>query len=271
MIERIKHYISVGACFARLAIQRQLEYPLFLVSWLLGIPTYWLTSILMLKVLIVRFNSIGGWTFPQLTFIYGLGLLSHGIMVIVFIQYWGIGRMVIHGSFDLMLLRPMSIFFQLSVNYINFIGLFDLIPGAIIFAYGCYSINFHWSILNIIKLLFVILGGVLIRASFYMTIGCISFWTKANNSLVGLGQMLFQYGTIYPLSIYPYLFQALLTFVIPVGFISFYPSCEFLSQNHAFALPLGMAVWTPIVGLLMFGAARLMFVFGLKHYESSGS
>lgn len=271
MLSFIRHHVSVSVCFARLAVQRQLEYPLFLVSWFLMIPTQYFAGVWMLKIIVDRFQPLNGWSFHQLAFVYGLGLLSHGLQVIFFIQTWNIDGMVIRGGFDRMLLRPMNVFFQFVVHYVNFIGLIDLIPGSVIFLYACNQVGFAWTLPNILKLLAVILGGMFIRAAIYTISGSVAFWTKASRSMVGLVGMLFERTTMYPLSLYPMAVQMLLTFLIPVGFICFYPACEFLTQDDRFILPLGLALWTPLVGILMFAAAHAVFKFGLSKYESAGS
>jgi ABC-2 type transport system permease protein len=267
----LRHYYSVAACFARLAIQRQLEYPLFLFSWLMMIPIQYFSGIWMLKIIVDRFQPLDGWGFPELSFIYGLALLSHGIMVVLFINTWHMDHMVINGAFDRLLLRPMNVFFQLVASYFNFIGLIDLIPGTIIFLYGCHLVGFEWSAANIVKLILVIIGGVLIRASLFIMLGTIAFWTKRNASMVGFTLAMLERATMYPLGIYPYLIQVLFTFLIPIGFISFYPSAEFLHKANGFHLPTNLAIWTPVIGIVCFLLSQQVFKFGLKNYESSGS
>ena len=271
MMSAVRHYASVAACFARLAIQRQLEYPLFLISWLLMIPIQYFSGIWMLRIIIDRFQPLNGWAFPELAFIYGLGLLSHGILVVLFINTWHMDSMVIHGQFDRLLLRPMNVFFQLVASYFNFIGLIDLIPGTIIFLYGCHLVGFEWSLVNIGKLALVLVGGVLIRAALYISLGTIAFWTKRNASMVRFAETMLERATMYPLSIYPYLVQALFTFVLPIGFISFYPATDFLRKETGFEIPLDFALWTPLIGIACFALAQALFKLGLKNYESSGS
>lgn len=271
MFTSIKHYLSVGYYFAKLSLQRQLEYPLFLVSWLLMVPLQWFAGIMMLKLIVYKFHALQGWDFPQLAFLYGLSLLSHGIMVVLFIRTWGMGNMVVHGEFDRMLLRPMGVFFQLTVNYINLIGMFDIIPGIIIFLYGCKSVHFKVNLLNVIAVIAVIASGVIIRAAFYIILGTLSFWTKRNNSLVDLGQMLLLYGTSYPITMYPYLIQVFLTFIMPIGFISFYPACEFLGKSGSFNFPISQSVIAILSGILFFVISQLLFKLGLRNYESAGS
>lgn len=271
MFSTVKHYMSVAIYFSKLAVQRQLEYPLFLVSWLIMVPLQWLAGIWMLKLLVYRFHALQGWDYPKLAFLYGLSILSHGLMVILFIRTWHMDSMVVHGDFDRMLLRPLNVFFQLAVNYINLIGVFDIIPGIIIFAYGCKSVHFSFDFQNTILLILVVAGGLLIRTAFYIFTGTISFWTKRSYPLVSMGQMLMLYGTTYPLSIYPYIIQVLLTFVLPIGFISFYPACEFLGMSGSFVFPVKQSLLAIIVGIVFFKASQIFFKIGLKNYESSGS
>ncbi|MBJ6363694.1 ABC transporter permease [Paenibacillus sp. GCM10012307] len=272
MVTTIRHYFSVAACFARLAVQRQLEYPLFLFSWLLMIPIQYFSGIWMLKIIVDRFQPLNGWDFPELAFLYGLGLLSHGMLVVFFINTWQIDNMVIQGTFDRLLLRPMSVFFQLVASYVNFIGLIDCIPGLIIFLYGCQLVGFEWTLGNIIKLLLVLIGGVLIRASLFISLGTIAFWTKRNASMVGFTLSMLERGTMYPLGIYPYVLQVIFTFIIPIGFISFYPAAEFLGKgSESFQLPLNFALATPAVGLACFMLSQWIFRRGMRSYESAGS
>jgi len=66
------------------------------------------------------------------------------------------------------------------------------------------------------------------------------------------------------------LIQALFTFVIPIGFISFYPASAFLDHDR-FVLPFDLALLTPGIGLMFFGLSQLIFNRGLRKYESAGT
>ncbi len=271
MVSTVRHYYSVAYCFARLAIQRQLEYPLFLVSWFLMIPIAYFSGLWMLKIITDRFQSLNGWDFSQLAFIYSLGQFSHGLLVVFFITTWYIDGMVINGEFDRLLLRPMNVFFQLVVSYVNFIGIVDLLPGTILFIYASHLVSFEWSFLNILKLILIVIGGTLIRAALFICLSSVSFWTKRSTSLIGFTLNLLERTTMYPLNIYPIVLQMLFTFLIPIGFISFYPASEFLGQSSGFHIPLSMALWTPVVGVIFYLISQLIFNLGMRKYESAGS
>lgn len=271
MLKRLIYYIKLANCSSKLSIKRQMEYPAFLISWLIKIPVQYFSGIWMLKVITDKFQNINGWDFKELAFIYGLSLLSNGLMVIIFTQTRYMDSMIIKGEFDRMILRPADIFFQFVTYSINFIGLIDLIPGIIIFIYACDNIHFVWNGINFIKLFGVIVGGTMIRGAFYIIMGSIAFWTKKNSSLISTGITMLERTTMYPLSIYPFFIQILFTVVLPFGFISFYPACEFLGQEDRFLVPVGLSVWTPLIGCVCFFVAICIFRNGLKIYESSGS
>ena len=162
----------------KMELMAQMEYPAFLVGWFLSNLLQFAVGIGTLWVVISRFNSINGWDFGQIAFLYGIGIISHALTVIIFIQTWTIDYFVIHGQFDRMLTRPMGVFFQYITCSVNLIGLTDLLPGLIIFFAGAAAVGFTWSLYNIALLLFVIAGAVLIRGGLYMIMGSTGFWTK---------------------------------------------------------------------------------------------
>ena len=271
MFSTLKHYVSVATCFIRLSIQKQFEYPMDIISCFVMIPLMYGTGVLLLYFMVESYQPLAGWTFSQLVFLYGIGYLSHGLMMVFSAQNWWMESYVIRGEFDRMLLRPINVFFHFTVTYINIIGFMDVAVGTTIFLYGCKLIGFNWSFGNIIKIALIVIGAALIRSSIF-TIFCSSaFWTKRCESLNLLLNEFLERTTLYPMSIYPYFLQLILTFLIPVAFISFYPACEFLGQNSRFEIPLGMSVLTPVIGVFLFIVANLVFNYGLKKYESAGS
>ncbi len=271
MLDTLHHYLSVYRLTLRLSLQRQLEYPKPLVSWLFFVPIQYFSGVWMLKVLADRFQPIAGWTFPQIAFVYGLGSLSQSIWTILFIQTMFVDDYVLQGGFDRMLLRPMNVFFQFTFTNLNLIGLIDLFSALTIFTIASEMVGFTWKLGNILKLFLAILGAVLIRAGLFTTITSASFWVKRISSLRQITHEFLSRTSFYPLSIYPYLLQMVLTFVMPVGFIAFYPACEFLNQGKLSILPVSLAIWTPIVGVFVYGLSQFVFHSGLHRYESSGS
>ena len=272
--ERIGHYFDVLRYSMVLALKSEMEYSSYTFCWLLMIPIEIFSGFYVLKVLLDRVGTLNGWTFGQVAFLYGLGVFSHGFQDLFFIQTRHIEHYVLRGEFDRYLVRPMGVFFQFCIGTVNLCGIYDLIPGVIIFLYGCSQVGFQWSLFNIVRLLLVILGGTLIQASIYTLTSSVAFWTKKSSMFVTVNLQLFDKTTQWPMAIYPGWFIRLFSFLIPMGFVSFYPACGFLElkSSVAFPLPLEMTLWTPLVGILWFWLAKKFFYLGLrKKYESAGS
>ena len=271
MLADLRHHLSVAAFYGRLSVQRTLEYPFSILGIVVALGFTYIWIGFTLKILVDRFQPLSGWTFPQLAFLYGLSLMSRGVMSILSFQSRLIDRFVTRGEFDLLLIRPLDVTFQFSFNNINVVGFLHLIIGTGYFLYGARLTQFTWTPISLVEVLLVVVGGTLIYWSYLTIISAMAFWTMRSQPLVDASMELLARGTWYPLTVYPWFMQALLTFVFPLGFIGFYPACDFLGQNDNTSLPLDVALWTPAVGIAMLALALIVFRAGLRRYESAGS
>jgi ABC-2 type transport system permease protein len=232
------------------------------------IPLQYFSGIWMIHVIVERFQALAGWTFPQIAFLYGLGLISHGIQVAFFIPIWDIERHLQVGKFDRLKLRPIEIFFQLLCNQFNLIGLVDLIPAITIFVYGTRAVGFVWTAVHVLELMAVIGGGVLIRVGIYTMVGSIAFYTQRSRPLIGVSDRLFYQCTSYPLTIYPVPLQWVLTALFPAAFIAFYPAAAFLGKSSHGLMPYFL---TALVGIGVYLMGMGVFYRGLRRYDGSGT
>ncbi len=270
MISSLKHHFTVAAHLMKMSVQTSLEYRAEIVGWLFANPIQFVFGLATIKFVIAEFGTLGGWTFGELAFLYGLAVLSHGLSVILFVQTWWMGSAILDGEFDILMLRPMNVLFQFFFDRFNIIGITDLIPGVVIFIYGCTEVRFVWSFVNILMLVSVLIGATLIRGAVYLLTGSLAFWTKSRNSFAITNMIVFDQMTKYPLSIYPRAIQMIFTFLIPLGFIAFYPANDFLGKSGDIFS--GLLPWIALaVGVFVFWAATRVFRRGLKKYESAGS
>lgn len=267
----LRRYLFMAKTFFVINVQCGLEYPAYLLGWLISNPLQCVFGIVTVKVVVDNFHTFAGWDFHQLAFMYGLGVVSHGLSVVLFVQTWGMDSMATSGGYDRMMLRPLNVFFQLCFMYFNFIGFTDMIPGVMIFIYGCVTTGFQPTLLNLFNLLLVLTGATLIRGGIYTLNGALSFWVKRTAQLVGVYMQLFNYTEQYPLQIFPKILQWLFTFIFPIGFISFYPAGSFLHKAAPFSLRGDLCLWTLLIGLFIYFLSMAVFQRGLRRYESSGS
>lgn len=267
----LAHYLSVTIYSIKMALLTIVEYPSNILGWLLSNPIQFLLGFAAIRFAVEQFGEINGWNYGQLAFLYGISVISHALSMIFFVQGWFMGFYVIEGEFDRFLTRPMSVLYQFFFTNINVFGLTDLIPGILVFLYGCVKTDFPFTVSNAVGILVMLTGAVLIRGGIYILLGSTSFWTKSANDFGQFTQEIFDKTTMYPLSMYPESLQLILTFLIPIGWVSFYPASELLGIEHSFSTG-NLGVWITLgVGIVTMLIAGFVFQTGLKQYESAGN
>ena len=271
IIKRFLYYMDVTAAHLKMAVLQIVEYPTAILGWLISNPIQFLLGFATIKFVVEQFGNINGWDYGQLAFLYGISVLSHALSMIVFVNGWFMGWWVLDGEFDRLLTRPLSVVFQFFFTNINVMGLTDLVPGIVVFAYGCYKVNFTWSLGNVLFVLIVLTGATLIRGGIYIMLGSTSFWTRSTQEFGSFSQEIMDKTTLYPISMYPEGFQFVLTYLIPIGWVSFYPASALLGIQNG-VCDTSLSVWmTLLVGIAVIAVAALVFKAGLRRYESAGN
>jgi ABC-2 type transport system permease protein len=75
----------------------------------------------------------------------------------------------------------------------------------------------------------------------------------------------------YPLDIYARWFRAFLTFVVPLGCVSYFPVAAVLGKAARTGVAAGLLELTPALGFAFLGVALWVWRFGVRHYTSTGS
>ena len=270
-LKTLAHYFDVTLCNIKMALLVIVEYPANIVGWLISNPIQFIIGFATIKFVVAQFGQVNGWNYGQLAFLYGLSVISHALSMIFFIQGWFMGFFVIEGEFDRFLTRPLGVLYQFFFTNFNIFGITDLIPGILVFIYGCMKTGFRFHISNILAILVMLIGATLIRGGLYIMLGSTSFWTKSANDFGQYTQEIFDKTTMYPISMYPETLQFLLTYIIPIGWVSFYPVSGLIGIDTAVGIG-AENVWITLgVGIIVMLLAGLVFRAGLKKYESAGN
>lgn len=269
-MKKMRYYTSVAFMFIKHYIQEELEYPFMLIGHVVANSIQWVVGFATIKFVVDQFGSIGGWGYESLAFLYGMSVLQHALTVVLYIQTCYMSYNVIGGWFDRFLLRPLDLLFQFLFSNFNLIGFTDMIPGLIVFLYGCAKVQLVPNLTNILLVICTLAGGTMIRGAVWMFCGSTSFWTKSTANLTDMAGQLFERVSMYPITIYPKWVQAFFTFLLPLAWTTFWPVKDILKPGTT-AIPVPLAVVTLIVGLLMFVGSCAFFNAGMGKYESAGS
>lgn len=265
------HYLDVTWHVIKMAFMTIIEYPSNIAGWLISNPLQFIMGFAIIKFVVESFGEINGWDYGQLAFLYGLSVISHALSMIFFVQGWFMGWFVIEGEFDRYLTRPLGVLYQFFFTNINIFGITDLIPGIIVFIYGCIKCEINVTPVFVLSVIVMLIGATLIRGGIYILLGSTSFHTRSAVDFGQYTQEIMDKTTMYPISMYPESMQFILTYLIPVGWVSFYPVSSLLGIENGIGATAMVPVITLLVGIAVMMVAGAYFNSGLKKYESAGN
>lgn len=210
--------------------------------------------------------QITGWSFTQILFLYGFSLLPLSLYNMISINlYYFAETYIVMGKFDQVLLRPVNPLFQILFEKFRLEAVGDTVLGVFIVAACARAMDLalgwrEWLIIALAS----ICGSALYTAIFLM-LTCVSFWMEDRVGVIPPVYNMLAFGR-YPLDIYGQFIRFLLSWVIPFGFASFYPSAFVLRKSagtYIYALPAVTAVFV--------AAAAVVWSRGVRNYSSTGS
>lgn len=212
------------------------------------------------------FNSVNGWSIYEVVFLYSLDLLAYACSQAFVIPLWHMDDLVLRGGLDDYLIRPLNPLYHIIARGFNFGYLAHITIGmaAVLFSYGRLGLSWgagQWWLLGV-----AVIGASLIQAALTIIPASMSFWWT-REELSGLIRWGLRSFIRYPISIYPILVRVVLTFIVPLAFVNYFPAQSLLGKS---ALILWPSV-TLAIGLVLIILSGAVWRAGLRRYASSGT
>ncbi|WP_145332827.1 ABC transporter permease [Paenibacillus xylanexedens] len=231
-----------------------------------------LSGVIILILLLNRFVEIRGWDINEVLFLYSFLFLSYSLFVFFFTGIRDFEDLVYSGEFDRYLVRPVGILFQVVASRVDYTAaLGHGVLGIILLRSTASQLQIEWTAGQIGFYLVMLMGGALIQASIFMLASSFCFWTV---KVTNLRNMLFFNSrkiAAYPLSFYPGIIQKVLIFVMPFGFVNYFPAQFYLEKPEMDVYWKDMVFLNPLVAAVMFGIVFLVWKQGLRRYSSTGN
>ncbi len=239
-------------------------------DFLVSVATTLLATVFGIVLVFLLFHKaprIVGWSFEEILFLYGFGLIPLSLFNMVSINLYYFGQSyIVEGKFDRVLLRPVHSLFQVMSEQFRLESVSDTAVGIAIVLYASQRIGLSYGPLDWLFLAFAAVCGCLIYVSVFLMLTAVSFWVEDRVGIVPPVYNMLAFGR-YPLTIYHPAIQFLLSWIIPFGFATFYPSAKLLGHigYDSYALLL------PVVTLSFLLAAIVLWNRGVQSYSSTGS
>lgn len=224
-------------------------------------------DLVFIAVVFTKVQALAGWRFEEMLFIYGFFLVPYALFNASFAALSEVGgRYIVGGELDRILARPANALLQVQLELLRPQALNGLVLGVVVMAVASARLGLAWSLASVLAAVAGALGAWLIFGGVYVAVASLSFWTQDRGlGFFPLAYMAINFGR-YPITIYPAAVRFLLTFVLPYGFVAFYPAAGLLRGEYH------LTGWLTLpVGMTTFALGLVAWRRGLAKYEGAGS
>ncbi len=267
MLREIKKHLALWRILIRNSLMGQLEYRMNFITGIAMELGYFLAKIVYMIVVYKTGVPIHGLTPDEVLVFFGSYMIATGSYAgLYMMNLFGIGRQVQTGELDLMLVKPVSLQFLVTLRRSDLSCLtVDVLLGIAAVAVGLARMAAPVGVLDILGYLGYMATGSLMGYALFLMPQVLVFRLTKTQALTSLVDSSWDFNNM-PMGIYNRLVQHIGVFVIPIFVITNFPALFILKKME----PL-YAVWGIAGPFLLFMLTSYLFRRGLKHYQSASS
>ena len=252
--------------YLKLHFKCRMQYKLsFMLSFLSQILVLF-AAYFSILCLFSKFSNIKGFTLYEVLLTFGIIEFGSSFCESFFRGIDQFDHLIIRGDFDRILLKPRNILLQICGEEINFIKISKIIQSIIIIVISLLKLNINWNIYKVLTLLFMIISSIFIFLSIFILAAAYCFLTVKGLEVRNVFTCGCRDMAQYPIGIFRKGIVFFLTFILPFGFINYYPILYFLGKNNN-----TLYIFSPFITLIYLVPCILIFYKGLRKYTSVGS
>ena len=218
-------------------------------------------------VLFTKIPRLQDWSFDEVMFLYGFSLIPLGFFNVVSWNLYDFSELyIIEGKFDRVLLRPVATLFQVVFEKFRLESLQEVVTGIVVVTLCMHRLHLVMKTQDYLWFVVMIVCGAAIYLAVFLILTAVSFWFEDRVGIVPPVFNMLNFGR-YPLTIYNVFIQFLLSWIIPFGFATFYPTTHFLGRT-AFTLYFHLV---PVVAAGFSVLAIVVWNRGVANYSSTGT
>lgn len=261
-MKSIRLYVKFIGIHVKCMMQHKVSFLLtvlgqFLVSFNVFLGVYFMMR---------RFHQVQGFSYPEVLLCFSITLMAYTLSETFFRSFDTFDLMIGNGEFDRILLRPHNPIFMVLCSKIELTRIGRLLQAAVMLAWAVGTSSIKWSAARTGIAALMILGGCAVFAGIYIIFSSLCFFTLEGLEFMNVftdGAR--EYGK-YPVGIYGKTVLRICTFLVPFALFQYYPFL-YLTGKVSWA---GYA-FLPLAAPLFLAPAFLLWNYGLRHYQSTGS
>lgn len=257
--------------FIGMSLRGQMQYRASFVLQALGHFGVTFIEFVAILALFQRFESLDGWSLPDVAVFYGFIGVSFAIADSVARGFDLFSNMVREGEFDRVLLRPRSTVLQLLGQELQLKRIGRLLPGIAVLLWGMHRLGLDWTAARAVLAIWIVAGNVALFVGLVIVQATMCFWTIETLEIMNSFTYGGSFAARYPISIYERWLREVFTYLVPIACTSYYPIVWFLDQPDPLHAPTWFQAAAPAAGFVFLALALGLWRFGVRHYRSTGS
>ena len=243
-------------------LQYKVSFILSFISQFFVFFSYYFTILCLFD----KFSNLKGFTLYEVLLTFGIIQFGFAVCETFFRGIDQFDKLIVDGSFDRLLLRPKNILLQVFCQEVSFIKFARIFQATVILVIAIINVDVIWDIKKIITLLCMLISSVLIFLSIFILAASYCFITvkglEVRNVFTDGGKHMAQ----YPIGIFKKGFIFVFTYIIPFGFVNYYPLLYLLDE-----LKSDIYIISPLITVFYLIISIFVFYLGIKKYSSTGS
>lgn len=251
--------------FMKMHLYSQMQYKASFIMSFISQFFVFFGSYFTIICLFDSFTNIKGFTKYEVLLTFSIIQLGFSFCETFFRGVDSFDKLISTGSFDKLLLRPRNILLQVFAEEISFVKISRLLQALIVLIITLFKIDVEWNVLKIITLLFMIFSSIIIFLGIFILAASYCFLTikglEVRNVFTDGGKHMAQ----YPIGIFKKGFVFIFTFIIPYGFVNYYPLLYILGKENN-----NLLVLSPLITIIYLIPCIWVFYKGIRKYSSTG-
>ncbi len=217
-------YLKLLTLFIRTSVMTGLEYRANFVGAIVMtvFEVFWSVASVLLFYSFT--TSLGGWTFNETLVVVGLLFVAFGFLdVVIWQNVIALGQHIRKGTMDFILTKPVNSQFHATLQHYRVDRVASIIGGVALIVYGLVQVSASPTVGQLALFVLLIIGALLLLYSALTMLGTLAFWVVEVESFGEIVFALLEIGR-YPAAALPEPLRAIMTFIIPIAFVTTVPA-----------------------------------------------
>ena len=262
----MRKYWNLMAVYYRSSLLVQMEYRANFWSSI-AISLMWpVWHVLAIAIFFYHRPTLGGWSFNEVLLVVGLFDVFAGIMELILVP--NVRQVVDHiqkGTLDFVLLKPADSQFLATTTACSPLRVLDIVLGFGFIAAGLYRLGRVPTVSEFLTFSLMLPTGFVIIYSMWLLLTTLAFWWVRVDNFTELFYSFYEAGR-FPISVYTGWVRFVLTFVVPIAFLTTFPAATLLGR-----LSLGYVAGAMFMAAGLLYASNRFWKYAIRFYSSASS